>query len=92
MFIIISPIIVYLPRYHLFPSHPQILHHLVMEFFLMAPEYREEKETFVTQIPYGPLYRYGAVLAEQRKYIFQSHPAYEHLVIIIPASLPPKVA
>jgi predicted class III extradiol MEMO1 family dioxygenase len=82
----------YLPRYHLYPTNPQILHHLVLELFVRTPAFAQEREQFVSLIPSGPIYKYGAVLAEHRKHIFHTHASYNTLVLIAFADLPPDIA
>lgn len=82
----------YIPRYHLYPTNPQILHHLVLELFVRAPQYEKEDESFFAMMPSGPIYKYGWVLADQWKQVFQSHPTYKTLVLIAWVDLPPDVA
>lgn len=82
----------YTPRYHLYPTNPQILHHLVLELFVRAPQYEKETEWFYAMMPSGPIYKYGWVLAQQWKQVFQSHPEYTTLVLIAWADLPPDIA
>ena len=81
-----------MPRYHLFPTSPQILHQLVLELFVRTPAYEKTTENFFSIVPSGPIYRYGGVLANYRKQIFHSHPDYETLVIISFADLAPDVS
>lgn len=78
----------YTPRYNLYPTNPQILHHLVLELFVRAPQYPIQEENFYSMMPSGPIYKYGWVLAEQRKQVFQSHPDYTELILIASADLP----
>lgn len=82
----------YIPRYHLYPTNPQILHNLVLELFVRIPQFEQEKERFYTMMPSGPIYKYGWVLAEQWKQLFQSHPHYKTLVVIAFSDLPPDIA
>lgn len=82
----------YLPRYHLYPTNPQILHHLVLELFVRTPEFSEPKEQFLSLIPSGPIYKYWGVLAEHWKHIFHTHAQYTTLVLIAFWDLPPDIA
>ena len=82
----------YIPRYHLYPTNPQILHHLVLELFVRAPGAEKEDAPFYSLVPSGPIYKYGWVLAEQWKQIFSSHPTYKTLVVIAWVDLPPDVS
>jgi AmmeMemoRadiSam system protein B len=81
----------YMPRHHLYPSNSQILHHLVMELFVIAPQSEKEEDSFFSLVPCGPVYKYGWVLATQWKQIFQSHPDYKTLVLIAWSDLPEDV-
>lgn len=81
----------YTPRYHLYPTNPQILHHLVLELFVRAPQYTKEAEPFYAMMPSWPIYKYGGVLAEQWKQVFQSHPDYTTLILIAWADLPSDI-
>lgn len=82
----------YIPRYHLYPTNSQILHQLMLELFIRCPQYETAEEPFFSMVPVWPVYKYGWALANHRKQIFQSHPAYETLVVVSFADLPPDVA
>ena len=82
---------VYMPRYHLYPTNPQILHSLVVELFVRAETRNPQKKPFVAYIPHGPIYKYGGVLASAWKDIFLSHPAYKQLILVTSASLPDDI-
>lgn len=71
----------YMPHFHLYPSHPQILHSLVVELFvrvqactvdhcsvLYTPACSSHTYTLWT-VPHGPIYRYGGRLAGMWKSI-----------------------
>jgi hypothetical protein len=79
---------VYIPHYHLYPSQPQILHQLVLELFLRAPDYsaKKHRDQFA-MVPFGPIYKYGIVLAEARKDIFTGIDADTSLVVIACAEI-----
>ena len=81
----------YLPRYHLYPTNAQILHHLVLELFVLAPQHAQESDSFFSLVPSGPMFKYWWILAAHRKQIFQSHPLYTELVLISISDLPEDV-
>ncbi len=83
---------IYMPRYHLYPTNPQILHHLMLELFVRSPKYNKEDEAFFSMMPSGPVYKYGGVLADQWKQVFHSHPPYTTLILIAFADLPSDVS
>lgn len=82
---------IYMPRYSLYPSNPQVLHNLVVELFVHAPVRQPQKDPFVSYIPHGPIYKYGPLLASAWKDIFLHHPIYKKLILITWAELPDDV-
>ncbi len=81
----------YMPRYHLYPSNPQILHSLVLELFVHAKTWYSQKTPFIGYLPHGPIYKYGGTLATAWKDIFLSHPAYTNLIVLTNAILPDDI-
>jgi len=48
---------VYMPRYKLYPSQPQMLHQLVVEMYTRAPAYDKPVADLFAMVPHGPLYK-----------------------------------
>lgn len=82
---------VYMPRHHLYPSNPQILHALVVELFLRSAPHPKQASPFLSYVPYGPIYQVWGVLSTARKDIFHVHPLCRKLVLIAGELLPPDI-
>jgi hypothetical protein len=48
---------VYMPRYNLFPTQPQMLHQLVLELFVRAPLCEKPVADLFAMVPFGPIYK-----------------------------------
>lgn len=83
---------IYMPQYYLYPTHPQILHQLVVELFTRVEKFSPIEESFFSILSSWPIYRVGGDLATQRKSIAQSHPPFSKVILLSFAKLADDVA
>lgn len=78
---------VYMPQHNLYPDQPQMLHQLVVEFFVRAPDYTKHAADLFAMVPTGPIYAVGMALAEAWKDIFTGIQQDRSLVLIAGAMM-----
>lgn len=83
---------IYVPQHHLYPMHPQVLHHLMIELFVRAPLVIPTQEDRLFElVSSGPVFRVGWMAAALWKYILRHKGEHENVVLIAPADLPPDI-
>lgn len=82
---------IYLPHFHLYPTHPQILHQLMLELYVRTAGILPIFEEWFMFVPSWPVFRVWWELALIWKYVFSNAPDADEIVLISIDSFAPDI-